>query len=242
MTHTTTPPAGFDAYAAQYDATLNQGLALVGEDKEYFARERMHWLGRRLAQLEFDPNIVLDFGCGTGSATPHFYEALGVNRVIGIDVSAESLAAAERSHGSFRTSFQLAAEYEPKGEVDLAFCNGVFHHIAPANRPACVAQMYHALRPGGLFAFWENNPWNLGTRWVMSRIPFDRDAVLVWPGQARQLLFYAGFSILFTDFAFIFPAFLHRLRPIERHLRWAGLGGQYLVLAIKPKEPGRVGR
>jgi len=33
----------FDDYAGNYDAALNQGLALSGEPKEYFARERVRW-------------------------------------------------------------------------------------------------------------------------------------------------------------------------------------------------------
>jgi len=53
-----------------------------------------------------------------------------------------------------------------------------------------------ALKPGGLFAFWENNPWNPGTRIVMSRIPFDRDAEIISPPAAKRLLRRAGFSIL----------------------------------------------
>jgi len=49
--------------------------------------------------------------------------------------------------------------------MDLAYCNGVFHHIAPDARPEALAMIRDALKPGGLFAFWENNAWNprLGT-------------------------------------------------------------------------------
>ena len=36
----------FDDYAGSYDAALNQGLALSGESKEYFAHERVRWLAR----------------------------------------------------------------------------------------------------------------------------------------------------------------------------------------------------
>ena len=50
-------------------------------------------------------------------------------------------------------------------------------HPARRARRRRRARSGDALRPGGLFAFWENNPWNPGTRLVMSRIPFDRDAI-----------------------------------------------------------------
>jgi SAM-dependent methyltransferase len=223
----------FDTFAEGYDAALNQGLAISGEEKSYFAAGRMNCLGRRLAQLEFDPESVLDFGCGTGSATSFFFSMLGVKRVLGVDSSGQSLVVAERTYGSSRVTFQLASEFTGNGEFDLAFCNGVFHHIPPAERPKALQQIHAALRSGGMFAFWENNPWNPGTRYVMSRIPFDRDAVMVWPNEARKLLGEAGFEILRTDFAFIFPGFLRWLRGLERRLCRVALGAQYMVLARK---------
>lgn len=224
----------FDAFAQDYDRALEQGLSLSGEDKSFFAEGRMHWLAKRLAHLEFDPETALDFGCGTGSATPYFFDILGVESLVGIDVSAESIAVAGNSYGGFHARFCLSSEYNEHETIDLAFCNGVFHHIPPADRPGALQQIFAALRPGGMFAFWENNPWNPGTRLIMSRVPFDRDAVMLWPTGARQLLRRAGFDVLFTDFAFVFPGFLARLRPLEPLLCKVALGGQYLVLARKP--------
>jgi hypothetical protein len=98
-----------------------------------------------------------------------------------------------------------------------------------------VADIARSPRPGGLFAFWENNPWNPGTRYVMSRIPFDRDAVTLIPPEARQLLQKAGFEILRTDFLFIFPGVLKWLRWIEPSISHLPFGAQYQVLARKPK-------
>jgi SAM-dependent methyltransferase len=124
-------------------------------------------------------------------------------------------------------------EYTPDGTMDLAFCNGVFHHIAPPERTAAVDYIHRALRPGGLFAFWENNPWNPGTRLVMKRIPFDRDAVTLTSREARQLLRERGFEILRTDFLFIFPRVLRWLRGVERFVTQWPLGAQYQVLCRK---------
>src|SRR5262245_45058846 len=222
----------FDAFATEYDRALDQGLALSGEAKSYFAQGRMHWLAKGLARLGVDPDSVLDFGCGTGGSTPYFFDFLGVESYVGVDVSAASLAIAADQNKNAR--YCLCSEYAETDAVDLAFTNGVFHHIAPANRGEGVKQVFRALKPGGHFAFWENNPWNPGTRFIMSRIPFDRDAQLVWPGAARQLLRDAGFEILRTDFAFIFPALLAELGVLERLLCNVGLGGQYMILARKP--------
>jgi SAM-dependent methyltransferase len=224
----------FDAYSENYDASLGKGLALTGEDKDFFARERTRWLGRRLAQLDESPESVLDFGCGTGSATPYLFDSLGISKLIGIDVSSQSIAIAEQSYSAYPAQFQVCSEFSPTSDIDLAFTNGVFHHIPPAQRSDALAQIYAALRPGGLLAFWENNPWNPGTRLIMSRIPFDRDAIMLWPHGARQLLRAAGFEMILTDFAFIFPNFLRRLRVLEKRLCRLALGGQYMILARKP--------
>ena len=43
----------------------------------------------------------------------------------------------------------------------------------------------------------------------------------------------AGFDVVLTEFAFIFPSFLRALRRWERHLARIPIGGQYMVLARK---------
>jgi hypothetical protein len=90
------------------------------------------------------------------------------------------------------------------------------------------------LQPGGFFAFWENNPWNPGTKIVMSRIPFDRDAITLSYLEARQMLKRAGFQVLRTDFLFIFPRFLRWLRPLETLVARIPFGAQYQILCRKP--------
>lgn len=94
--------------------------------------------------------------------------------------------------------------------------------------------LFHSLRPDGLLAFCENNPWNPGARMVMRRCPFDRDALPISPRLARRLLRDAGFSLLRTDFLFVFPRRLRCLRFIEPAVASLPLGAQYLVLCRAP--------
>jgi hypothetical protein len=109
----------------------------------------------------------------------------------------------------------------------------VFHHILPPQRPEALALVNKALRPGGLFSFWENSPWSLATRYVMSRCEFDRDAIMLTPPEARALLRNGGFEILRTDFRFIFPRALRAFRKIEDFVYRLPLGTQYQVLCRK---------
>lgn len=228
-------PASFDAWAEDYDEALERGIAVSGENKDYFAHGRLVFLARCLEKKDFLAESVLDFGCGTGSATPYFFSQLGCRSFCGVDVSTRSIERAAREHGRAGARFTTLESFEPAGEIDLAYASGVFHHIPPAERLGAVEKVRAALRPGGLFALWENSPWNPGTRWVMSRIPFDRDAITLSVLEARRMLRVGGFEVLRSDFLFLFPAALSWLRFLERPLAKLPLGAQYQVLARKPR-------
>jgi SAM-dependent methyltransferase len=223
----------FDKYAKDYDLALAEGLSISGEDKNYFARGRIAWLANCLRQLGEEPRSALDFGCGTGCATRYLFDLIGVESVLGLDVSERSLDMARRNCGSEQTQFLLFNQYQPSEQIDLVYCNGVFHHIPVSARVNAVNYIYRLLRAGGLFAFWENNPWNPGTRYVMSRIPFDRDAVTMTAPETRRLLKGCHFQVLRTDFLFIFPRALSWCRRVEPLFAHLPLGAQYLVLCRK---------
>ncbi|MFT5105484.1 MAG: SAM-dependent methyltransferase [Verrucomicrobiales bacterium] len=226
--------AEFDEFAVDYDAELNKGLALSGESKDYFASGRMEWLRRKFERRGFAPKVALDFGCGTGSSTPYFFDTLGVDSLSGVDPSDDSLGVARVEFGDRQVEFSTSENFHATGPIDFAFCNGVFHHIPIAHREAAVSFVFENLRPGGLFAFWENNAWNPVTRYAMSKVAFDRDAILLFPHGARTLLKNGGFEIVATDYQFFFPSPLALFRPMEKWLSKLPLGGQYLVLARKP--------
>jgi len=224
----------FDVYADDYDVALARGISVSGEKKDYFAQRRIEWLRDCLKLFSAPVRNLMDFGCGTGSSSRLFFDILGIEYFVGMDQSEKSLEIARREHSSTRSQYLLFDAYQPCGQFDLVFCNGVFHHIPPLDRAAAVDYILRSLRPGGLFAFWENNPWNPGTRYVMSRIPFDRDAITLSSPEARQVLRLGGFEVLRTDFLFIFPRILHWCRWIEPLCSRLPLGTQYQVLSRKP--------
>lgn len=223
----------FDEFADHYDHELAKGLAVSGEDKDYFARRRVEWLRRCLGETAGHGSLM-EFGCGTGSNLPHLIELLQPSSLVGIDVSARSLERAKVRSGCERATLAKLDEYTPNGRIDLVFCNGVFHHIAARDRAAAADYIYRSLRPGGLFAMWENNPWNPGTRYVMSRIEFDKHAVMLSALEAARLLKSARFRVQRTDFLFIFPRMLKWLRAVEPIVSRIPAGAQYQVLAVKP--------
>lgn len=226
--------ATFDQYADDYDANLAAALELSGEDRMFYARGRVAWFGRAVRALNFKATRALDYGCGVGTTSPLLCDEFGLTQTIGVDVSPRSIEIARASLRSERCRYFLMEEYTPDATLDLAYCNGVFHHIPMEQRLGAAKYVCDALRPGGIFALWENFAMNPGTRYVMSHCVFDKDAVTLMPGESRRLLKSAGFEILRTDFAFVFPRFLKVLRPLEKLLAKLPLGAQYQVMARKP--------
>lgn len=229
------PAQTFDEFAGSYDHALAQGLSATGEDREFFARGRIQLLKSHLDRLRVRPETVMEFGCGTGSNLPILLELTGAKSVLGIDVSQRSIEVARKSIDCPAASFARPSEYRPAAQIDLAFCNGVLHHIDPDKRLSAVQYVRDCLRPGGLFALWENNPWNPGTRLVMKRIPFDRNAIMLSASEGRRLLTGAGLRVLSSEYMFIFPHALRWLRALEAPLASLPLGGQYQLLAVKPE-------
>jgi SAM-dependent methyltransferase len=224
-------PISFDQYAEDYDAALEQGISVSGEDKEFFAKARVEYLAKRISKYGHSPSKIVDFGCGTGSATTFFLKNFPEASILGVEISYKSIEIARNRNKSERVHFALSNSQWADGSFDLVFCNGVFHHIRPEFRIEALASVSRALKPNGLFCFWENNPWNPGTRIVMSRIPFDRDAQTISPVSARRLLVKAQFQILETSSCFYFPRFLSLLRPFEFLLSHLPLGAQYQIIA-----------
>ena len=224
----------FDVHADTYDDDLNRALAASGEDKDFFARGRVEWLAACVTRLNQRPRAALDYGCGIGDTSVLLRELLGVELVVGLDVSEKSLARAREAHAEANSRFLTFSDYSPNESIDLVYCNGVFHHVPVAERDAAVDYIYRSLRPGGIFSLWENNPWNPGTRYVMSRCVFDRDAIRLSAREAINRLRRRRFDLVSLDYKFFFPRFLARLRFFEKELTSVPLGAQYQVLVRKP--------
>jgi trans-aconitate methyltransferase len=222
----------------QYEEMLRMGVRLSGEDPAYFMRERIRDLRKNLPR-GWNPTRILDFGCGTGESGAYLAETFPGATVLGVDTAENAIQLAERRHGSPSIRFGPLEAVKGEAPFDLCYVNGVFHHIEPYHRLAAAVGIYDALAPGGHFALFENNPWNPGTRMVMRRIPFDRDAITLSFVETQRLVRQAGFQTPGSArFLFYFPRMLRILRPIEPALAYLPFGAQYYVLARKPQSTG----
>jgi SAM-dependent methyltransferase len=222
----------FDKSARDYETLFNPWLKIAGASREYFARCRLNWLSYLLHEQEIAPRRVMDFGCGTGVSLSLLADILDAEQVIGLDTSEESLAVARESVGSWPVELATPIKYVPQQDLDLVFCNGVFHHIPVAKRAATVDYVYRCLRPGGMFALWENNPWNPIHAFAMKHSEIDKNAIPLPPPESRQLV-ALEFSVIRTDYLFFCPGYFGWLHPLEKWLIKVPLGAQYQVLARK---------
>lgn len=234
MSSPNTHESSLDESARAAANGLSDLLAASPEAPTTFAQERVRWVRRWLDELGERPASVLDFGCGAGTATRYFFDELRIRSFIGVDVSREKLAAAEQSRSHVGATYVQLGDYRATESIELAFANGVFHQLPVRARMAAAVLVYRSLKAGGLFAFWEYNPWNPGSRLALNRGRVNADTSPLNPPQARQLLRGVGFDIVQTTSAFYFPRAPHWCRPIEAMLAPLPLGREYMVLARKP--------
>jgi len=223
--------------SAEYEEMLNRGIRLSGEDRDFFIRGRVRHLAKELpaASAEWRVRRILDFGCGTGNASSFLAATFPGAEVVGVDTAANALEYAARKFGAAagnpRAKFRPLAGLADCGAFEVCYVNGVFHHILAGERQAALGAIRAQLVPGGFLALFENNPWNPGTRMVMSRIPFDRDAQTIAIPAAQAMVREAGFEVVKWASLFYFPRALGFLRFAEPALSVLPWGAQYCVMA-----------
>lgn len=224
----------FDAYDTTYKDAVNASLGFTGLEVDFFTRVKADYLLDLMRARLGDPRAlsVLDLGCGVGQ-----YGALlgdRVGRYAGIDPSARCVARAraEQPAHEWQACDGLAIPY-PDASFDVVHATCVYHHIAPAQRAAVSAEVHRVLRPGGLFAIFEHNPYNPLTRRVVDRCEFDADAVLLTASEARGLLRDAGFRSVRSRYILAVPAHGRLLRALDRLFARLPAGAQYYAVGTR---------
>src|SRR5262245_11904699 len=118
--------ADFDQYAGHYDDSINRALLLSGEKRDYFALKRIEWLAGCLKKRSFASPVVMDFGCGTGTAAPLLLDILEASAYIGVDTSPLSLDLARKSQPG---CFYELRRFTPAQQIEIIYCNSVFNHF-----------------------------------------------------------------------------------------------------------------
>src|SRR5438094_352583 len=107
---------------------LNQGIRLSGEDRRFFLTGRVQYL-LSLLPRDFQPQRILDYGCGLGDTTAYLAERFPGAEVVGADEAENALEHARAQCGSERVRFEAVADLDRRAAFHLVYVNGVFHHI-----------------------------------------------------------------------------------------------------------------
>jgi ubiquinone/menaquinone biosynthesis C-methylase UbiE len=131
----------FKLWSPIYDSAIFQ--------RPYY--RRVH--ARMMATLAaLSPKRVLDLGCGTAQLTDDLRRSWPDATVVGLDISAEMLAAAQRRLGASTIEFvraNSAALPFADGSFDLVTSSLSYHWYPDAGR--VLAQLARVIRPGGRF-------------------------------------------------------------------------------------------
>lgn len=218
----------FDAYARDYEVLHAKSIEASGEEPAYFVTYKRRCI-EALVGNRFDEPI-LDYGCGIGM----LMEQLGqrFSEVDGYDPSGESIEKAR--HRVLRGTIYEAPAAIPDGRYGLLLLACVLHHVPPAERETLLRRAIAKLKPAGRLVVFEHNPLNPLTRRAVTMCPFDDDAVLLWPREARRLLERSGLVKVTCDYIVFFPRVLGRLRWMEPYLRVLPFGAQIMLVGVRP--------
>jgi SAM-dependent methyltransferase len=225
----------FDRFSGSYEELLKDPIRdrFMGCGRQFF-----HLRRRDLIREYFSTRGVgtrglryLDIGCGKGELLSLLRDDF--HQVAGCDPSPAMLS----SIRGVETRVQEDSGKIPFRDAAFDFVTAicVYHHVPPSSRLALTREVYRVLRPEGVFAIIEHNPYNPVTRLIVSRTPVDVDAVLLRPSEAREWMRLAGFTCHAPRYFLYFPEPVYRRAGdrLERLLRRVPLGGQYVIFGAK---------
>src|SRR5690348_8281936 len=224
----------FDRYAASYKDLLKDPLRerFSGGSLEFFHLRKRNLIRDYFRRHKIDTHRLryLDVGCGQGELMTLLREDFEL--VQGCDSSPGMISSVR----DVETRLQVDPLKLPYGNSEFDFVTAVcvFHHVPTASRLPLAQEVSRVLKPGGVFAVIEHNPYNPATRMIVSRTPIDSEAVLLKPAETRRWMASAGMLPQSCDYFLFLPGPIYRRAGhLENWLAKVPLGGQYAMFGIK---------
>jgi SAM-dependent methyltransferase len=221
----------FDSYAGTYSDDVQSSIDFSGLQHEFFLKAKADVLADILRDHfgNNGPAQALDIGCGVGLLHPYIRPFF--TRLVGIDISAASIAQARQANPNVDYYTAQDLPY-PDGAFDVTMTVCVLHHVLPEHWASFARDMRRVTRPGGLICVIEHNPLNPMTQLAVHRCAFDADAILLRASKTKALLQGAGATRVKTEFFLTLPTRHIFARKLERLVARVPLGAQYLTSAV----------
>ncbi len=224
----------FDDYVETYRTEIDDSIGFIGQDVDFFIEIKAELL-LKLAGKNFgtlNDIKVLDIGSGVG-LVDRFLKS-EIKQLHGVDVEEGVVEKAKINNPEVDYRLYDGAKL-PFGDntFDLCFAINVMHHVPPGMWDNFAREMYRVLKPGGIAAVFEHNPWNPLTRLAVARCEFDRDAVLLNHGKIKSLFKNAGLKVFDDSYIVFFPFKAKLFRSIEAFIGWLPIGAQHYVTGKK---------
>lgn len=215
----------FSAHSKEYEKTL-------GKSHKYFIQVKCKELLRTLRKFSYNPQKVLDLGCGTGEAEEILHSHF--DEMTGIDSSEGMIGEAKRGNipnCEFKQADVLKLPF-PDKYFDLVFSFCLFHHLSKNEWKQAINEAVRVSKKSAILLIFEHNPKNPITQLVVRKSPIDKGVTLISLVTMEELYKEANVNILEKGFIIFFPRFLSFLRPFEGLLCRIPYGGQYYVAGL----------
>lgn len=228
MSQATNPE--FDEYDESYQEVVENAMKFSGMSHDYATRVKADLIIatalKRFGTL--NNRSILDVGCGIGLTDVHLQGQPWA--ISSTDISPKSIDQARvRNPGvNYVVGDEDRLPFDDES-FDVCFTICVMHHVPPQQWTSFLKEMRRVLKPGGIAMILEHNPLNPLTRVVVSKIPFDANAVLLSARTLRGHLRQAQLKPVKSQY-FLFSPW-ERLGFVDRFFGWLPLGAQYTVIA-----------
>jgi SAM-dependent methyltransferase len=226
----------FDTVAGSYAESVQSSISFARKEHAFFTRRKVESLLGMVRRHLGDPARVeaLDIGAGVGETDELLAGRFG--SLVACDPSFRSacLGTARNEAVPFAVADALSLPFDGES-VDVVFAINVFHHVDPGERPAVAAEMARVVRPGGLVAIYEHNPYNPLTRLAVARCEFDVGVTLLPHREVRQLLARPGLQEVDRRYVIFTTGEGPRLSRLEERLGRVALGAQHCVIARRAR-------
>ena len=214
----------FDSVSDSYDQLMQENIGKFGNDISYYAMYKVLVVKETISKT---PKSILEFGCGTGRNLGYFETYFPEANIYAYDPSEASINIAKKNNSNVNF---LKKDELNNIKYDLIFIAGVFHHIEVDQRQETMNFIKGVLENSGQLVVFEHNPYNPVTVRAVNTCPFDEDAIILKAKELVDLGIESGLKVYRKRYCLFFPAFLKKLRFIEKFLTKIPFGGQYYII------------